>query len=168
MMTPASANDSFAKRATGDQLRQLIEQHDLARAFVQERFHDEQGRNICAYRTYREPIDFARLLRTHLRNALCDIVDIDCVPAWTASPFRGLHAFDIEHAEIFFGREEETNVVLQRLRDQERSGRAFVAIVGASGSGKSSLALAGVAATLLNDSAEAREWKVARLTPGLA
>ena len=56
-----------------------------------------------------------------------------------ACPYRGLESFDAEHAEYFFGREDDTAHVLEMLR----SGR-FVAVLGPSGSGKSSLVRAGV------------------------
>ena len=55
------------------------------------------------------------------------------------APYRGLFKFEREHADRFFGREREVEIVLRKL---ERS--SFVAVVGASGAGKSSLVLAGV------------------------
>ena len=63
------------------------------------------------------------------------------VPAvtWQGSPFPGLRHFTDADAPIFFGRAQEAAALLERLR-QER----FVAVVGASGSGKSSLVAAGV------------------------
>ncbi|HVE87372.1 MAG TPA: toll/interleukin-1 receptor domain-containing protein, partial [Myxococcales bacterium] len=55
------------------------------------------------------------------------------------APYRGLYRFEREHADRFFGRESEVDAVLRKL---ERSN--FVALVGASGAGKSSLVMAGV------------------------
>ncbi|HVE86589.1 MAG TPA: toll/interleukin-1 receptor domain-containing protein, partial [Myxococcales bacterium] len=55
------------------------------------------------------------------------------------APYRGLFKFEREHADRFFGRENEVALVLKKL---EKS--SFVAVVGASGAGKSSLVLAGV------------------------
>jgi len=60
--------------------------------------------------------------------------DLDC-------PYRGLSAFDRDDANRFFGREREVEVVLARVA-RER----FVAVVGASGSGKSSFVRAGLLA----------------------
>lgn len=54
-------------------------------------------------------------------------------------PYLGLRAFDGDAADRFFGREADTQAVLDRLR-----AGAVVTIVGASGCGKSSLMLAGV------------------------
>ena len=69
--------------------------------------------------------------------------------------------------ELFCGRDEETCDLLQRLRDQRRAGCAFAVIVGASGSGKSSLARAGVAATLLQHASDdgVKEWRTAFVLP---
>ncbi len=66
------------------------------------------------------------------------------------SPYRGLQAFEVEHGQFFFGREKLTDQVLDALK---RSGEGpsplrFVTIVGTSGSGKSSLAKAGVLAAV--------------------
>jgi hypothetical protein len=58
---------------------------------------------------------------------------------WQGSPFPGLCSFTPDDSPIFFGRDRETAALMVRLR-QER----FVAVVGASGSGKSSLVAAGV------------------------
>jgi energy-coupling factor transporter ATP-binding protein EcfA2 len=59
-------------------------------------------------------------------------------------PYRGLQFFDVEHAPFFFGREALTGWLLNALRGDNR----FLAIIGPSGSGKSSLARAGLAAAL--------------------
>ena len=67
------------------------------------------------------------------------------VATWTeGSPFRGLEAFQFAHAPVFCGRTHAIGEILERLRRKAERGRAFVLILGASGSGKSSLAMAGV------------------------
>lgn len=60
------------------------------------------------------------------------------------SPFRGLDAFDFEHAELFFGRARAIATCTERLEQLAASGRAFLLIYGMSGSGKSSLLRAGL------------------------
>jgi WD40 repeat protein len=62
-------------------------------------------------------------------------------------PYRGLQVFDVGDSLFFFGREALTEWLLDKLRT-DRSGNRFLAIVGPSGSGKSSLARAGLAAAL--------------------
>jgi hypothetical protein len=61
-------------------------------------------------------------------------------------PYKGLEIFDVADAPRFFGRAVQVRELLDRLRDSGE-GR-FLAIVGSSGSGKSSLARAGVLAAL--------------------
>ena len=56
------------------------------------------------------------------------------------SPYPGLASFSREDADLFFGREDVVARGAELLR-----AHGFVAIVGASGSGKSSVALAGLA-----------------------
>lgn len=65
-------------------------------------------------------------------------------------PYRGLQAFDVKHAPFFFGREALTDWLLNDLRPRGpgREPNRFLAVVGASGSGKSSLARAGLLARL--------------------
>lgn len=58
-------------------------------------------------------------------------------------PFVGLRSFDEHEADRFFGREELTAELIGRL-----GGHRFLAIVGASGSGKSSIVRAGVVPAL--------------------
>lgn len=55
------------------------------------------------------------------------------------SPYMGLRYFDISDANLFYGREALTAELLKRVKNE-----AFLAIVGASGSGKSSVARAGL------------------------
>jgi len=66
------------------------------------------------------------------------------VRRWLSSPFRGLNVFDFQHAAIFNGRTKAIGDVLDALDKQLRAQRPFVLVVGASGSGKSSLLRAGV------------------------
>ena len=67
-------------------------------------------------------------------------------------PFPGFLYFDQEDAGIYFGREVEVRQVIEKLTQMQRQGepRLFV-LVGSSGSGKSSLARAGVLPRLHKD-----------------
>ncbi len=58
-------------------------------------------------------------------------------------PFMGLKYFDADHADLFFGRETLTAELSDHLQNNN-----FLAVVGASGSGKSSLVRAGLVPTL--------------------
>jgi WD40 repeat protein/energy-coupling factor transporter ATP-binding protein EcfA2 len=61
------------------------------------------------------------------------------------SPYPGLDPFAAEDAAVFFGREHEVGRLLELLRPTLQRGRGrFLALVGPSGSGKSSLVRAGL------------------------
>jgi len=64
-------------------------------------------------------------------------------PAPGVSPFKGLEYFNEADADLFFGREALTAKLAGHLRQHR-----FLAVVGASGSGKSSLVRAGLVPTL--------------------
>jgi basic membrane lipoprotein Med (substrate-binding protein (PBP1-ABC) superfamily)/DNA-binding SARP family transcriptional activator len=74
------------------------------------------------------------------------------------NPYRGLRPFDEEDSDVFFGRESLVSEVLDRLN----SGPGLVSIVGPSGSGKSSVARAGVVPRLRREGAA-----VAVMQPGV-
>ena len=56
-----------------------------------------------------------------------------------AMPYPGLRPFESEDERLFFGREAQVSAMLRQLEDHR-----FVAVVGSSGSGKSSLVRAGL------------------------
>jgi formylglycine-generating enzyme required for sulfatase activity len=60
-------------------------------------------------------------------------------PETGESPYMGLRYFDTADADLFYGRKALTNELLARVQKE-----SFLAIVGASGSGKSSVARAGL------------------------
>ncbi len=84
-------------------------------------------------------------------------------PLWEGSPFPGLRAFGEDDAPIYFGRGRETDGLVRRLAE----GARFIAVVGASGSGKSSLVAAGLLPRLKDNAIPgSRDWVPVRLTPG--
>lgn len=77
-------------------------------------------------------------------------------------PYRGLQTFDEEHAEYFYGRDGD----IQRLVEKLKATR-FLAVVGPSGSGKSSLVRAGVIPAIKKGGLpESDTWEVRVFTPG--
>lgn len=78
-------------------------------------------------------------------------------------PFRGLLSFQPENARFFFGREAELQELLAKFTALAQQGRPRLLIVsGASGSGKSSLVLAGAVPRWL---ASHPDWRLLRLRP---
>jgi WD40 repeat protein/DNA-binding SARP family transcriptional activator len=66
-------------------------------------------------------------------------------PAPGDPPFKGLQYFDEKDADLFFGREDLVSHLVEQIRSREKmKGAQFLAIIGASGSGKSSLVRAGL------------------------
>jgi WD40 repeat protein len=93
-----------------------------------------------------------------------DDIDVSKIP----NPFKGLEAFQQTDAHIFFGREDLTRKLLEHLSDdmQNKSER-FLAVVGASGSGKSSLVRAGVIPALRTGKLpNSDKFPIAIVTPG--
>ena len=88
-----------------------------------------------------------------------DIVDITQL----INPFPGLRPFGIEESHLFFGREGQSDEVLVKLSDNK-----FVAILGASGSGKSSLMYCGLIPTLYGGfmTQAGSNWRIVVTRPG--
>lgn len=79
------------------------------------------------------------------------------------NPFPGLRPFQNDEEHLFFGRETQTLELLQLLRDNR-----FVAVIGTSGSGKSSLVRCGLISELYGGSflEAGADWEVAVMNPG--
>lgn len=88
-----------------------------------------------------------------------DIVDITQL----INPFPGLRPFGIEESHLFFGREGQSDEVLVKLSENK-----FVAILGASGSGKSSLMYCGLIPTLYGGfmTGAGSNWRIVVTRPG--
>jgi len=92
-------------------------------------------------------------------------------PLLAGSPYRGLSAFEADDAELFFGRDEATKQVLERM-SRCADGTGLLVVSGVSGAGKSSLLRAGVLARLRRDGLAAvpgsASWPCLLFTPGRA
>ena len=81
------------------------------------------------------------------------------------NPFPGLRPFKIEESHLFFGREGQSEEILGKLSENK-----FVAVIGASGSGKSSLIYCGLIPILhggfVGDISS--QWKTIKARPGNA
>jgi TIR domain len=84
-------------------------------------------------------------------------------------PYRGLRVFDVEDSLFFFGREALVQWLLNEVRPatEGQPVNRFLAIVGASGCGKSSVARAGLVAALKhNNISGSSRWPIAIFRPG--
>ena len=122
-------------------------QHLLLESVMRRWTETETGHNVAGYQNFADPDDFERQLELCLRQWL-ERHDIVLRTVWDqrlrGSPFRGLEPFDAGHAAVFFGREAALERAIARLREAEAAGTPFLLLVGASGSGKSSLLRAGL------------------------
>ncbi|MFP4025388.1 MAG: hypothetical protein ACLFVR_12765, partial [Thiohalospira sp.] len=79
------------------------------------------------------------------------------------NPFPGLRPFKIEESHLFFGREGQSEEILGKLSENK-----FVAVIGASGSGKSSLIYCGLIPTLHGGfiGEISSQWEIIKARPG--
>ena len=130
----------------------FIRQWDSLQEFFAHWEKNSEGNFAGTCNNYRDLQEFEELFREHFRDFLAGQVEREVgqkvlgrkVRRWKSCPFRGLNFFDFEHAPIFHGRTKAIGEVLEALEAQVRAQRPFVLVVGASGSGKSSLVRAGV------------------------
>ncbi len=137
-----------------EKLEEFLNQWKSINAFFESWLKDDEGQYIGAFNNYYNLEEFERLFREHFRDFLSTQVSSERqrqllgrrsqARRWKENPFRGLQIFDFEHAPIFQGRTKAIGTVLEALEVQVRAQRPFVLVVGASGSGKSSLVRAGV------------------------
>lgn len=81
-------------------------------------------------------------------------------------PYRGLLAFREQDAGLFFGRERFVDELVAKVR--QRSAANVVAVLGRSGSGKSSVVFAGLFPTLRQEKGAGQQavWQILDLRPG--
>jgi energy-coupling factor transporter ATP-binding protein EcfA2 len=77
------------------------------------------------------------------------------------APYQGLEPFDEGHARYYFGREAYVQRLVEKLK-----GSRFIAVVGPSGSGKSSLVRAGLLPRLRAGGTAGVSWRISVLRPG--
>ncbi len=134
--------------------RRQLQQLELLNAFWARHFAD-RGTFIGAFGVFEtlEELaaaierDLASLVRRRLER-LAPAGSGAPAPVWMKAPFLGLASYEFEDAPIFFGRGAAVGKAMLQLLARADAGEAFLLILGASGSGKSSLAKAGVASKL--------------------
>ena len=115
----------------------------------------EKPVDVVAVRPEREDVARDLAFRRALDPALAGAVE-------TRNPYKGLRAFSEDDAADFFGRETLTEHLVERLAKTR-----FLAVVGPSGSGKSSVVRAGLVPRLREGALPGSErWTVVEMFPG--
>ena len=142
-------------------------------SFLDEAFSQRMVSNLFRREEFKASSNFGFLLEERLESFLkARFPNIQPKPTQrlenSVSPFRGLKPFTLEHAQIFFGRDRAISNVVMALRQQAAKNCSFILIQGMSGSGKSSLAQAGVLHRLMQPGVipEVDSWQYAILEPG--
>ena len=121
-----------------------------------------QARFVSALDLEHEPKAVARLLD------LAAKVRREDAPGLGLCPYKGLNYFDETDADLFVGRETLTTTLTKRVISlavsRSPSNARFLAVVGASGSGKSSLIRAGLIPALRRNKKSA-DWQIHVFTP---
>jgi WD40 repeat protein len=168
----ASPKAEYRSDADLEELRNQLQKFD---AFWSRHFVD-RGEFRAAFGEFESLDEFEAKLEGDLRRlierrivALTGKSETAASPTWLkGSPFRGLETYRFEHAPIFFGRSEATKTSVEHLVENAEAGRPFLLVLGASGSGKSSLAQAGIVPSLgvrgVVDGVG--EWRRAVVRPG--
>jgi formylglycine-generating enzyme required for sulfatase activity len=134
-------------------VEQGLHQLELVKAFIANWFRSSDDRSFtAALHTFGDTAEFEAKLYDHLRSLLERRTGENAAGSsihWHDTPFRGLLSFEYAHAPIFFGRTRARNEVRELLARRAAAGCAFVLVLGASGTGKSSLVKAGLLPDLL-------------------
>ena len=153
---------------------QLVsEQWNRLKTFFKTWFQTQDGKFKLAFHTFQSTDQFEgeieKLLRAWLEEKVLKGRSVLWPIDTKGSPFRGLAAFGAKHAPVFFGRSRDITKAVDALKDAGRRREPpFLLMVGASGSGKSSLALAGLAPRLTAPGVvpSVDLWRVAVMRPG--
>ncbi len=139
------------------------------KGFFERWFKTAGGQFVAGFQPFDGPDEFAERIEACLRQWL-EKRGIAAREIWDrarfGSPFPGLAAFAANREHVFFGRDLAIRQAMGRLREGKTP---FLLILGASGSGKSSLLNAGMMPKLLRPGAipEVDLFRPVVMTPGL-
>ena len=155
-----------------DDERDVLQQWERLKTFWREFIHSRQEGFKAGFESYGDVDELDKKLEGMLRNWLERKGDLGRAVAWPiaikGSPFRGLAAFGAKHAPVFFGRSRDVTKAIDALKDGAASCHPFLLLIGSSGSGKSSLARAGLSPRLTTPGVVGvvDRWRVALMRPG--
>ncbi|MGE0457702.1 MAG: tetratricopeptide repeat protein [Bauldia sp.] len=151
---------------------QVSEQWQRLKGFFARWFLTPKGQFKASYHEFHTTDEFEAQVDGLLRKWLEDKILKGRPVVWPietkGSPFRGLAAFGARHATVFFGRSRDIARSVDALKDAAQRGAPFLLVVGASGSGKSSLVKAGLVPRLTTPGVVASVdiWRTVLLRPG--
>jgi WD40 repeat protein len=145
-------------------------QHHALRAWWDSTVSDAGGHNVRGFGVFTDLDEFEERIANLLEKFLRDRKLIPDGAAWDiatkGSPYPGLLPYDRHFETVFFGRNLAIAAALEDLQAAAKRGTPALFIVGPSGSGKSSLARAGLLPRFVNGSADGAEiWRQAVLEP---
>ncbi len=164
-------NDPPLVRLDDPEAARVAEQWQRLKAFFDTWFVGTEGPFKAAFHNFSSPDDFEvqveRLLRGWLEEKVLHGRAVLWPIATKGSPFRGLEAFGAKHSAVFFGRSRDIARAVDLWKDAAERGTPFLIVVGASGSGKSSLARAGLVPRLTVPGVvpAVDAWRVAAMRP---
>jgi len=151
--------DVFAYRKTAkilfeaDRIEQQQAQLQALEALWTRQFSTESGLFASGFSTFNSTDEFEALFERQIRAWVQDRIGLQSGITWPiavkGSPFRGLAPFHEDHAPVFFGRRRQVDQLRDRLIELHGRGCPFLLLLGASGSGKTSLLRAGLLPRLL-------------------
>ncbi len=152
--------------------RLISEQWNRLKSFFKTWFQTQDGKFKLAFHNFQSTdqfeVEVEKLLRAWFEEKILKGSSVLWPIDTKGSPFRGLASFGAKHAPVFFGRSRDITKAIDALKDAGESGCHFLLVVGASGSGKSSLALAGLVPRLTAPGVvpSVDIWRVAVMRPG--
>jgi WD40 repeat protein len=149
--------DIVASLADEAVLDEMCRQKRAVTGFINRWFKSDNGASFtAAHHVFATTSAFEARLEEHVRKLLLRRLERDLglqgeaqAITWSGPPWPALAAFDMAQAAIFFGRTKARNELRDRLAAQVKAGTGFVLLIGASGSGKSSLIRAGLLPDLM-------------------
>src|SRR5215469_1886362 len=161
-------------RLDDPEAEQVQRQWQRLKGFFDAWFVAADGRFKAAFQTFGTIDEFEAQLDRLLRGWLEDKVLHGRAVPWPielkGSPFRGLAAFGVKHAPVFFGRSRDITRAVDQWKEAAARGMPFLLLIGASGAGKSSLARAGLVPRLTAPGVVPTVdlWRVAVMQPSEA
>ena len=139
-------------------------------AFWNRWFHDEDGHFTAGFQSFKTENEFEEQFEAMLRGWVEQRLSKVVWPIETmGSPYLGLAPFTEKHAPVFFGRRRATKQLRAKLlaAASREDACAYLLILGMSGSGKSSLARAGLIPTVTRAGSipDVDDWRKAVFRP---